>query len=274
MAEKGNDMSLIYEPRGKAREYSPLALNVYSGGCDHACRYCYCADMGRAFGRDWTPVPMPRDLAGLPREAEKASRQVLMCFVSDPYCAADVQYGKTREALTILRASHCSVAILTKGGSRCLRDLDIFRGWPDGRVKVGATLTFRSASRCAEWEPGAACPDERIDALRQLHAAGVKTWASIEPVIDPVESLAIIEASLPYVDAYKVGKWNHDARANATDWPAFGRAAVDMIRAAGRRLYVKADLRPHMPDGYLTAAECDMNSLSLPERPTERTLFA
>ena len=33
-------MSLIYEPKGKAREYSPLALNVYSGGCDHACRYC------------------------------------------------------------------------------------------------------------------------------------------------------------------------------------------------------------------------------------------
>jgi hypothetical protein len=28
-------MSLIYEPKGKAREYSPLALNTYSGGCDH-----------------------------------------------------------------------------------------------------------------------------------------------------------------------------------------------------------------------------------------------
>jgi DNA repair photolyase len=263
-------MSLIYEPKGKAREYSPLALNTYSGGCDHRCRYCYCPGIMRGA---WNDTPRPRSLAGLGREAVGASRQILLCFMSDPYCAAERTHRNTRHALEILHAARCSVAILTKGGARCLDDFAMFRAWPDSRVKVGATLTFRSAARCAEWEPGAATPDDRLDTLRQLHAAGVKTWASIEPVIDPVESLAIIEASLPYVDAYKVGKWNHDARANATDWPAFGRAAVDMIRAAGKALYVKADLRPHMPDGYLTATECDMNGLSLPERPAERTLF-
>jgi hypothetical protein len=102
-----------------------------------------------------------------------------------------------------------------------------------------------------------------------LHNAGIKTWASIEPVIIPSESLAVIEASLPYCDAYKVGRWNHDARANAIDWAAFGKAAVDMIRSAGKRLYVKHDLRPHFPAGYLTAQESDMNSLSLPDRPGE-----
>jgi hypothetical protein len=212
-------------------------------------------------------------LAGLGREAVKASRQILLCFVGDGYCSAEREHRNTRAALGILSAARCSVAILTKGGARCLDDLAMFRAWPDGRVKVGATLTFRSATRCAEWELGAASPDDRLDALRQLHEAGVKTWASIEPVIDAAESLAIIEASLPYVDAYKVGKWNHDARANATDWPAFGKAAVDMIRAAGKALYVKADLRPYMPDGYLTATECDMESLSLPDRPAERNLI-
>jgi len=267
-------MSLIYTPKGKAREYSPLALNTYSDGCDHRCQYCYCHGIGKAFGRPWTGDPAPRSLTGLQREAVKACPQILLCFMSDPYCAAERTHRNTRAALGILSDAKCSVAILTKGGTRCLDDLAMFRSWPDGRVKVGATLTFRSAARCAEWEPGAAHPDDRLDALRQIHAAGVKTWASIEPVIDPAESLAIIEASLPYVDAYKVGKWNHDQRANATDWPAFGLAAVDMIRSAGKALYVKADLRPHMPDGYLTESECDMESLSLPDRPVERTLFA
>lgn len=264
-------MSLIYEPRGKAREYSPLALNTYSGGCDHRCRYCYCPDVMRGA---WCDTPRARSLAGLEREAAKASRQILLCFMSDPYCAAEQTHRNTRAALGILSGARCSVAILTKGGVRCLDDLAMFRAWPDGRVKVGATLTFRSAARCSEWEPGAASPDDRLDTLRQLHEAGVKTWASIEPVIDPAESLAVIDASLPYVDAYKVGKWNHDARANATDWPAFGKAAVDMIRRAGKALYVKADLRPHLPPGYLTASECDMNGLSLPDRPAEGTLFA
>lgn len=259
-------MSLIYEPRGKAREYSPLALNLYSGGCDHECKYCYCASMQKAFGRQWGGDPAPRDLSGLAKEALKANRQILLSFVSDPYCLAEVKHCKTREALKVLLGASCSVAILTKGGSRCLRDLDLFAGWPDGRVKVGATLTSFGAGLQQEWEPGAASPSERVDALRELHDAGIKTWASIEPVIDPVESLAVIKASLPYVDAYKVGRWNHDARSNAIDWPAFGKSAVDMIRSAGKRLYVKVDLQPHFSRGYLRPEECDMDSLSLPER--------
>lgn len=37
----------IYEPSGKAREYSPLALNLYKG-CDHGCNYCYVPDMKHA----------------------------------------------------------------------------------------------------------------------------------------------------------------------------------------------------------------------------------
>jgi DNA repair photolyase len=221
----------------------------------------------------WSKIPRPRDLSVLAKEAASARRQVLLSFMADPYCAAERTHRKTREALAALSAARCSVAILTKGGTRCLDDLDRFLVWPDGRVKVGATLTFNSSALSREWEPGAAAPGDRIEALRQLHAAGVSTWASIEPVIIPSESLAIIEASLPYVDAYKVGRWNHDTRANVIDWPTFGKAAVEMIRASGKRLYVKVDLRPHFPSGYLTTEETREDALSLPDRPIERMLL-
>ena len=33
-------MKIIYEPKGKALEYAPLACNLYKG-CPHGCRYCY-----------------------------------------------------------------------------------------------------------------------------------------------------------------------------------------------------------------------------------------
>jgi len=215
----------------------------------------------------WGTEPHVRNLAGLDKEAAKAKSQILLCFMADPYCKAETRHRQTRQALSILGAHGCSVAILTKGGSRCLDDLATFRAWPDKRIKVGATLTFCRSSLSRQWEPGAADPGDRIHALQVLHDAGVRTWASIEPVIDPVESLDIIRASLPHVDAYKVGRWNHDARANSVDWPAFGKAAVDMIRAAGKALYVKVDLQPHFPADYLTAAECNMDTLTLPERP-------
>jgi DNA repair photolyase len=31
---------VIYEPKGKAGEYAPLALNLYAG-CSHGCTYCF-----------------------------------------------------------------------------------------------------------------------------------------------------------------------------------------------------------------------------------------
>ncbi len=37
---------LIYVPKGRAREYSPLALNLYRG-CEHRCSYCYCPRIDR-----------------------------------------------------------------------------------------------------------------------------------------------------------------------------------------------------------------------------------
>jgi len=260
-------MSLIYTPKGKAREYSPLALNVYSGGCDHGCKYCYCSGMQKAFGREWSRNPVPRNLRGLEREAQKADRQILLCFVGDPYCKAEAEHRVTREALALLESASCSVAILTKGGTRCLDDIEMFTSWPGTRIKVGATLTFRTNQKSQDWEPGAAIPDNRLESLSVLHKAGVKTWASIEPVIDPVESLAIIKASLPYVDAYKVGRWNHDNRSNVIDWNKFGMLAVSMIRSAGKALYVKVDLQPHFPAEYLTDAEKNIDTLALPDKP-------
>lgn len=258
-------MPLIYAPRGKAREYSPLALNVYSGGCGHGCTYCYC----QKFQRGWNKEPRRRELKSLPREAAKASEQILLSFVSDPYHQFDQQHQDTRYCLGILRENRCSVAVLSKGGKRALRDLDLFKGWPEQRVKVGATLTFLSAEKSKQHEPGAAVPKDRLEALRELHEAGVKTWASIEPVIDPDESLAIIQASLPYVDQYKVGKLNH-VKTN-TDWSAFGNEAARVIRNAGKELYIKKDLRPFLDE--ILPNEDQADALALPEREEQPVLL-
>ena len=254
-------MSLIYEPRGKAREYSPLALNVYKN-CDHQCRYCYV----RNFQPDFSKFVQPRVLTGLDNEAAKADRQVLLCFTGDPYCVANSTHKQTRAALQILKKNRCSVAILSKGGMRSLEDNDLLQSWPDHRIKLGSTLTFVSADKSREWEPGASLPADRLKALEQAHLLGIKTWASIEPVLDPVESLSVIRESIPFVDQYKVGKLNHVT--NTTDWRKFCIDAVEMLRKAGKQFYVKHDLRAFAPDGFLTPSESDMETVFLPDRPT------
>jgi DNA repair photolyase len=264
-------MNLIYEPKGKAREYSPLALNIYSGGCDHCCKYCYCDSMQKSFGKTWSKDPLPRNLSSLDCDAKKAFRQILLCFVGDPYCHAETKYRKTRQALLTLKKHKCSVAVLTKGGKRCLSDMDVFNNWPDGRFEVGATLTFMNKNKSIDVEPGASLPDERLEALSCLHQQGIKTFASIEPVLDPDESLAVIKASLSFVDIYKVGKLNHHEC--SINWRSFCVDAVNLIRGAGRKLYVKNDLRPFAPSGFLRPDECSPETVFLPDRQKEKMLI-
>jgi DNA repair photolyase len=263
---------LIYTPTGKAREYSPLALNHYRG-CDHRCSYCYAH---QSFGQPDIVSPRAGVIQKLKRELEEGplpDKQVLLSFIGDPYCLANETLRLTTQVMEILLPLGIPVALLTKGGLRGLRDLDLIKG---RNVKLGATLTFMDPARQLAlddkrgipWEGGAACPEERLLMLKRAHECGIKTWASIEPVIDPEESLAIIRASLPYVDQYKVGRWNHDTRAHDIDWPKFAREAIDTIRAAGKQLYVKKDLRPALPlTGYITPQECDADALALTVQP-------
>ena len=55
-------MSVIYTPKGAAREYSPLALNLYLQ-CTHACKYCYAPSAMQRARENYfcsANMPMPR----------------------------------------------------------------------------------------------------------------------------------------------------------------------------------------------------------------------
>ncbi len=264
-------MSLIYEPKGKAREYSPLALNIYNG-CDHDCSYCYIKTMP-FYKQNTNPFPKANILENLEKELNKTkiTKQVLLSFLGDPYCKAEMELGITRKVLEILNKHNVPVAILTKGGTRCLRDLDLFKEF--NNIKVGVTLTFNGGNdNSKRFEPGASSPIDRLLALSVLHKNGIKTWASFEPVISPDESLNMIEFSLPHVDQYKLGKWNHDPRADNIDWKEYVNSAIKILRRAGKQFYVKEDLRKYAHG--LTEQESDMDYMSLKAQPENENQIA
>ena len=244
-------MAIIYEPRGQAREYAPLACNVYRG-CDHGCVYCYAPSATQRQREQFHASCLrPNFFPQLVREAKKRAAtgdtgQVLLSFTCDPYQHLDVKEQVTRRTIEILHQYGFTVQILTKGGTRALRDIDLL-GPGDA---FASTLTFVDEARSREWEPDAALPADRIEAIRAMHDAGVPTWVSLEPVIFPDETLALIRQTFKFVDLYKVGKLNYHPHAASVDWYRFANDAVSLLKKTQVPFYVKDSLLPYLPADF------------------------
>lgn len=234
-------MSIIYKPKGAALEYCELALNIYSG-CSHACQYCYAAaatfKTREAFIKAKIRINIMTQIA---KEAPQHSgKEVLLCFTCDPYQWIDSHFKLTRLAIMELQKNGVDVTVLTKGGKRSERDFDLLQ---TNGSKYGASLTFLIDIDSIKWEPGASLPGERIETLKKAKSLGIKTWASLEPVIDPWQTLEIIKKTHEFVDIFKVGKLNHNKRAKEIDWKRFGNEAIDLLESYGKEYYIKNDLR-------------------------------
>ncbi|MCP4261533.1 MAG: radical SAM protein [Planctomycetes bacterium] len=255
--------SYIYAPRGQAGEYAPLATNIYRG-CSHSCAYCYVPlvlKMDRARFNAGA-VPRTNFMQGKRRLQSDATKykalgvteQVMLCFTTDPYHPHD--NSLTRETIHVLQAAGLGVCTLTKGGTRALRDIDLFR--PD-RDCFATTLTSLDSEFSKKWEPGAALPDDRIEAIKAFHDAGIFTWVSLEPTLDVDSSIAIVKATHKFVDLYKVGRVNYLPMTKTTDWEEYTHRMVDLLGSLGKAHYIKKDLQQYLPEGYHNPLRVDQH---------------
>ncbi|MDP3030136.1 MAG: hypothetical protein Q8O04_11730, partial [Deltaproteobacteria bacterium] len=84
----------------------------------------------------------------------------------------------------------------------------------------------------------------RLAILKAAHKAGIFTWVSLEPVIDPVQALDVIRKAHKYVRFWKVGKLNHMKIVEQTvDWGKFLYDAEKLLTKFGAKYYIKNDLR-------------------------------
>lgn len=236
-------MAIIYQPSGRAREYAPWAANLYSG-CGHSCKYCYAPSALRRNKEQFHSCPKPRKdiLKLLARDCKKLQGQdlrILLSFTTDPYQPIEEEYQITRQAIQILHDFGLSVEILTKGGTRAVRDFDLLTS----KDIFASTLTFLDERKSINWEPGASLPEDRIKAIKQAHEMGIRTWVSLEPVVEPDESLEIIRRTHQFVDLYKVGTLNYNKLAGTIDWKKFGLEAIELLEKLNKNYYIKDDLR-------------------------------
>lgn len=255
----------IYEPAGRAREYSPLALNYFKG-CDNGCKYCYVPNMLGRFNSNYNHENVIKniDYDKIEKSAQKmrdCDKQILFSFTSDPYCNAE--NGETKKILEILNFYGHKVAILTKNPTKATNDIETFKKFGD-RIKIGSTLTFDNDIDSREWESGAEMPKQRISGLKTISEQGIKTWASFEPVIIPEQSLNMLKQVSDFISHVRIGKLNNYKGIDKNiDWSKFIFDSVRICRDANLPFYIKKDLAIHNKNVYLSGNEINEDYLNL-----------
>ena len=230
-------MKPIYEPRGKAKEYGDLAINIYTG-CPHECFYCFAPSVLRKAKDDFHKCVEPRknivEEVKKQIEREKITGKLIhLCFTCDPYpCGYDTT--PTREIIKAIKESGNNVQILTKGDGS--RDFDLL----DGNDWYGITLDGIGNGRNPLWKA-------RVDALAEAHSHGINTWVSFEPVTNEREFFINLHLVAPIVDKVKIGKLNYYP--SNIDWKAFGEKAEALCKSMGIDYYIKDSLREIMQKG-------------------------
>lgn len=184
-------------------------LNPYVG-CRHACRYCYATFMKKFSGHDdaWGAfVDVKANAADLLKRDLRRGRSghVIISSVTDPYQPAEATYKITRACMELLVQSDLKVSVLTKSGL-ISRDIDLFKRARD--LEVGLTITTDREPMRELFEPGASPLSARIEALKALHDAGLRTYVFIGPIL-PMDPMNLAEMVAPHAGRVLIDRMNY-----------------------------------------------------------------
>lgn len=204
-------VSRALEPMGTVDERIH-GLSPYAG-CLVGCRFCYADSRLRPLRRLQLLEDVPwgsyvdvrvnvaellgRDLAELRPQVVK------FCpILSDPYQTVEARYGLTRACLEVLRDApeRPTVLVLTRT-SLITRDAALLASIPGALAGVSLPTVDDDARR--HFEPRASSIAVRLDTLRTLRAAGVRTFAIVQPLL-PGSLSALAEALAETVSSVRI----------------------------------------------------------------------
>jgi hypothetical protein len=99
-------------------------------------------------------------------------------------------------------------------------------------IKNHLRTNLRDLSKAVGWSP---------DNLIVDRYRGIKTWVSLEPVIDPDQALQVIRELHSIVGHWKVGKINYQKDIEV-DWIAFREEVKALLDRLGADYYLKKSL--------------------------------
>lgn len=173
-------------------------LNPYSG-CTLACSYCYAAFFVRdatdqAEWGKWVRVKENAlDLLKKRRRKPLTGKAIYMSSVTDPYQPIERELGLTRAILEELATYHQPRLVVQTRGPLVTRDIDLLKRFE--RVRVNMTITTDDDGIRRVFEPSCPSVRARLDAIAEVHAAGIPTCVTLAPLL-PLRDAAAFAAQL------------------------------------------------------------------------------
>ena len=188
------------------------AINPYIG-CGHGCRYCYAVFM-RKYSRHhqnarWGSfVEVKTNIADVLQAELTRKRKTataMLSSVCDPYQPAERRYKLTRQCIEALREHGWGIDILTRS-PLVTRDIDLLASCLGASVGFSIPTDDENVRRALE--PAAPPIAARLETLRKVHAAGIRTWVFIAPVL-PMNPERLVDLILPHIDHAMVDPLNY-----------------------------------------------------------------
>ena len=269
--------NVIKSPRGAAAEYATHSFSAYKR-CSNGCTYCYLnrgvlskelgtgtPELRSCFKSDDDVLKKFEKELIARRDELIADGGIFFSFITDPCLPETISL--TQRCAVMAMKNGVPVTILTKMAYWPLAESSkemLTVGAETKLLCVGFTLTGHD-----EMEPNADPTYARADGMRYLHEHGIKTFASIEPIIDFDSSLKMIEKTIGFCDLYRIGL-RSGVKADYYDnnRVAFFITQVEnilMARNANTKVYWKQSIRERItyPDsGFWTsrfAVDADYN---------------
>jgi DNA repair photolyase len=180
------------------------SINPYRG-CEHGCIYCYArpahAYVGLSPGLDFeSRLFFKANAAALLERELSRSRYVPQVIHiggnTDPYQPQERRLRVTRQVIEVLARFNHPFSIISKS-ALILRDLDLIGPMAErSLVRVAISITSLDRRLARSMEPRAATPEKRLEAVRQLSAAGVPVvvmFAPAIPALNDHEMEAVLE---------------------------------------------------------------------------------
>jgi len=169
-------------------------INPYVG-CSHDCTYCYAEFMKRFTDHqeDWGKFVDVKSCEKTLNVKKLIGKTVILSTVTDPYQHVEAKFQNTRRILEQLVDVDTHVSILTKS-SLVLRDIDLFKQMKKVDIAISLNTTdddFRKLS-----EPMTPSVSERINAIKELHQAGITTKLFVSPVFPYITNISALYREL------------------------------------------------------------------------------